>query len=231
MKLTDAMACALLFTLALPGAAGLYFELDEGEAQCFIERVPGGALLVGEVDVLNFAELVATGVIATAKRTDTGKALPLRCSPFGGAATASGSLGERGGTFVGRAGSFVGSAAESAEFTVCFAANTTSRWGAAQQKLKLRVRMQERADDAERHEAKVHFSHLHTRIRELVERVEMIGAAQQSAGDQETEFHETTVQTSRTVVYWSLTQTGLLIIAGAWQLSHLRGFFDRRVRI
>ena len=103
--------------------------------------------------MLNFAELVATSVVANAKRTDNGKSLPLRCSPFGGKATASGSLGERGGTFVGRAGHRVGSAAESAEFTVCFASNTTGRWGVAPQTLKLRVRMQERADDAERHEA------------------------------------------------------------------------------
>lgn len=181
--------------------------------------------------MLNFAELVATSVVANAKRSDNGKSLPLRCSPFGGKATASGSLGERGGTFVGRAGHRVGSAAESAEFTVCFASNTTGRWGVAPQTLKLRVRMQERADDAERHEAKVHFSHLHARIRELVERVEMIGAAQTSAHEQEDLFHDTTVQTSRKVVYWSLAQTALLIIAGAWQLSHLQGFFDRRVRI
>lgn len=216
-----------ILTALIISTASLHFQLQGGDERCFLEEVPGGGMqLLGEVVVLNAlgnnAPLPRLAIVATATRTDDGRPLPLRCRGRDGRTQTDGNLGARGGTFVGTASE------EGAEYQVCVATNASWAGGAA---VRLHVRMAEREGDPEREEAAAHLGRLHTRINQLVERVEVIGAAQKYARRQEEQFNVATVATSGMVVWWSLAQTCLLAVAGAWQLSHLRGFFDRRVRI
>ena len=44
----------------------------------------------------------------------------------------------------------------------------------------------------------------------------------------EERFRQTSESTNSRVLWWSLTQTCILIVMGAWQMRHLKGFFEAK---
>lgn len=44
----------------------------------------------------------------------------------------------------------------------------------------------------------------------------------------EERFRQTSESTHRRVFWWSLTQTVVVLIMGAWQMKHLKSFFEAK---
>uniref|UniRef100_A0A7E4W2S2 GOLD domain-containing protein n=1 Tax=Panagrellus redivivus TaxID=6233 RepID=A0A7E4W2S2_PANRE len=44
----------------------------------------------------------------------------------------------------------------------------------------------------------------------------------------EERFRQTSESTNSRVLYWSITQVAVLILTGAWQMKHLKGFFEAK---
>ncbi len=44
----------------------------------------------------------------------------------------------------------------------------------------------------------------------------------------EERFRQTSESTNSRVLWWSLGQTGILLVMGAWQMRHLKSFFEAK---
>jgi len=44
----------------------------------------------------------------------------------------------------------------------------------------------------------------------------------------ESRFRVTSENTNSRVLWWSIAQTLLLVVAGFWQIKHLKGFFEAK---
>lgn len=44
----------------------------------------------------------------------------------------------------------------------------------------------------------------------------------------EERFRQTSESTNQRVLWWSLTQTAILLVMGAWQMRHLKKFFEAK---
>jgi hypothetical protein len=65
-------------------------------------------------------------------------------------------------------------------------------------------------------------------VRRLQYRVDAIGAEQKYSTDREEEMRNTNESTNGRVLWWSVTTTFMVILAGFWQLRSLRRFFERK---
>merc|ERR1711953_99519 len=44
----------------------------------------------------------------------------------------------------------------------------------------------------------------------------------------EERFRQTSESTNQRVLWWALAQTGILLVMGAWQIKHLKSFFEAK---
>jgi hypothetical protein len=44
----------------------------------------------------------------------------------------------------------------------------------------------------------------------------------------EERFRQTSESTNKRVLWWSLAQTGVLVVMGFWQMKHLKSFFEAK---
>jgi|SaaInlStandDraft_6_1057023.scaffolds.fasta_scaffold55390_4 hypothetical protein len=65
-------------------------------------------------------------------------------------------------------------------------------------------------------------------VRRLQYRVDAIAAEQKYSTDREEEMRNTNESTNGRVLWWSVTTTFMVILAGFWQLRSLRRFFERK---
>ena len=65
-------------------------------------------------------------------------------------------------------------------------------------------------------------------MRRLQYRVDAIAAEQKYSTDREEEMRNTNESTNGRVLWWSVTTTFMVILAGFWQLRSLRRFFERK---
>ncbi|KAF7278281.1 hypothetical protein GWI33_008634 [Rhynchophorus ferrugineus] len=72
------------------------------------------------------------------------------------------------------------------------------------------------------------LSQLQLRIRQLLDQVEQITKEQNYQRYREDRFRQTSESTNSRVLWWSITQTAVLIAMGAWQMKHLKSFFEAK---
>ena len=70
------------------------------------------------------------------------------------------------------------------------------------------------------------FTELQLKIRQLLDQVEQITKEQNYQRYREERFRQTSESTHRRVFWWSLAQSVVLVIMGAWQMKHLKSFFE-----
>ncbi|XP_076242371.1 transmembrane p24 trafficking protein eclair [Calliopsis andreniformis] len=72
------------------------------------------------------------------------------------------------------------------------------------------------------------FSELQLRLRQLLDQVDQITKEQNYQRYREERFRQTSESTYRRVFWWSITQLVVLLIMGAWQMRHLKSFFEAK---
>ena len=58
--------------------------------------------------------------------------------------------------------------------------------------------------------------------------VEQITKEQNYQRYREERFRQTSESTNQRVLWWALAQTGILLVMGAWQMRHLKSFFEAK---
>lgn len=75
---------------------------------------------------------------------------------------------------------------------------------------------------------KEHVKDLAAKVRDLNHRLGDIRREQQFQREREAEFRDLSESTNSRAVYWSLVQILVLFYMCAWQLRHLRTFFESK---
>lgn len=114
------------------------------------------------------------------------------------------------------------------EHVVCLYSNSTRWFAGGQLRVHLDIQVGEHAIDYQNVAQKEKLSELQLRIRQLMDQVEQISKEQNYQRYREERFRSTSESTYSRVLWWSLSQTVILITMGIWQMRHLKSFFEAK---
>lgn len=114
------------------------------------------------------------------------------------------------------------------EHVICLYSNSTAWFSGTQLRVHLDIQVGEHAIDYANVAQKEKLSELQLRIRQLLDQVGQITKEQNYQRYREERFRQTSESTHRRVFWWSLTQTVVVLIMGAWQMKHLKSFFEAK---
>jgi len=207
----------ILFVLAIASqcATGLYFHIGETERKCFIEEIPDDTTVLVNYKVELFdprsggfmPSSPGIGMHVEVRDPDDKTLLSRVYSAEGRMSFTSHSHGEH---------------------VICLYSNSTAWFSGTQLRVHLDIQVGDHAIDYANLAQQEKLSKLQLRIRQLLDQVEQITKEQNYQRYREERFRQTSESTNRRVLWWSLIQTALLLIMGAWQMRHLKSFFEAK---
>lgn len=138
------------------------------------------------------------------------------------------------------------------EHVICMYSNSTAWFSGSQLRVHLDIQVGEHAVDYGNVVQKEKLTELQLRIRQLLDQVEQITKEQNYQRVRlfclknilliekvcyflifffqyrEERFRQTSESTNSRVLWWSVTQTAILLVMGAWQMKHLKSFFEAK---
>ncbi|XP_065170919.1 transmembrane emp24 domain-containing protein eca [Atheta coriaria] len=206
----------LFLLLALCGYSNaLYFHIGETERKCFIEEIPDetNVLVNYKVELYDprsggfMPSSPGIGMHVEVRDPDDKIILSRVYSSEGRISFTSHTPGEH---------------------IICMYSNSTAWFSGSQLRVHLDIQVGEHAVNYGDVVQKEKLSELQLRIRQLLDQVEQITKEQSYQRFREERFRHTSESTNSRVVWWSITQTAVLLIMGAWQMKHLKSFFEAK---
>ncbi|BET01911.1 Hypothetical Protein NTJ_14729 [Nesidiocoris tenuis] len=114
------------------------------------------------------------------------------------------------------------------EHVICLYSNSTKWIGGTQLRVHLNIQVGEHTIDYANVAQKEKLSNLQLRIRQLLDQVDSITKEQEYQRYREERFRGTSESTNQRVFWWSITQLAVLVCMGAWQMKHLKSFFEAK---
>ncbi|KAJ8919067.1 hypothetical protein NQ315_016974 [Exocentrus adspersus] len=114
------------------------------------------------------------------------------------------------------------------EHVICMYSNSTAWFSGSQLRVHLDIQVGEHTINYGEIVQKEKLTELQLRIRQLLDQVEQITKEQNYQRYREERFRQTSESTNSRVLWWSVTQTAVLLIMGAWQMKHLKSFFEAK---
>lgn len=205
----------LVFLCILEYGTGLYFHIGETERKCFIEEIPDDTTVLVNYKVEIFDP-----------RADDF----IRSSPGMGMHVEVSDPDDK--TILSRVYSSEGRISFTShtpgEHVICLYSNTSAWFSGTQLRVHLDIQVGEHAIEYANIAQKEKFTELELRIRQLLDQVEQITKEQNYQRYREERFRQTSESTHRRVLWWSLTQSVVLLIMGLWQMKHLKNFFEAK---
>ncbi|XP_059919703.1 transmembrane emp24 domain-containing protein 11 [Gadus macrocephalus] len=203
------VACCLLSYLVLVEA--MFMDLGEQEERCIIEDIPEGTLVTGYFllepwDLKQSSGLPQMGMTTTVR--DPGNEV-LMTKRYG------------------KHGKFTFTSHASGQHLLCFQTNSTSFSVFAKEKLKLHLDVQMGEHPIERGSEKTK-ENLHTMeesLNHMIDQMMYITRQQDQQREREEVFRQNSEDTNRSVLWWSVVQTTILLSVGFWQMNRLKDFF------
>ncbi|GAA5966321.1 hypothetical protein JCM8115_004830 [Rhodotorula mucilaginosa] len=211
MRLALPCATALFFAQS---ASALYFYLAAGENRCFIEEIPKDTIVVGHYKAEEWQDSSKTwtlndqlGIQIVVTEVESGdKIVNTRGLPEG---------------------KFTFTSHEAGDHTICLQSNYTGGWFSTPQvRMHLDIAVGEAKVDEENE--REHVKDLAAKVRDLNHRLADIRREQQFQREREAEFRVLSERTNSRAVWWSVIQMVVLGATCAWQLRHLRQFFESK---
>ncbi|KAK6635851.1 hypothetical protein RUM43_007240 [Polyplax serrata] len=214
MRLTIVTVLPILLAICNLTSA-LYFHIGETERKCFIEEIPDETAVMVNYKVELFdprsggfmPSSPGIGMHVEVRDPDDKTILSRVYSSEGRISFTSHSHGEH---------------------VLCMYSNSTKWFSGTQLRVHLDIQVGEHAVDYNHIAQKEKLSELQLRIRQLLDQVEQIAKEQDYQRYREERFRQTSESTNSRVLWWSLTQTCILIGMGAWQMRHLKSFFEAK---
>ncbi|XP_035719500.1 transmembrane emp24 domain-containing protein eca-like [Vespa mandarinia] len=205
----------LLVCVLFKYGTGLYFHIGETERKCFIEEIPDETKVLVHYKVELYdprsdgfmQSSPGIGMHVEIRDPDDKPILSRVYSSEGRIAFTSHTPGEH---------------------VICLYSNSTAWFGGSQLRVHLDIQVGEQAIDYANVAQKEKLSELQLRIRQLIDQVEQITKEQNYQRYREERFRQTSESTHRRVLWWSIFQTIILLIMGAWQIRHLKYFFEAK---
>jgi hypothetical protein len=193
----------------------LYFHIGETERKCFIEEIPDETQVIGNYKVQLYDPRTGgfmpsnpeIGMHVEVKDPDDKTILSRVYSSEGRFTFTSHTPGEH---------------------VICLYSNSTKWLGGTQLRVHLDIQVGEHAIDYANVAQKEKLTELQLRVRQLLDQVEQITKEQNYQRYREERFRQTSESTNQRVLWWSLTQLCILLVMGAWQMRHLKSFFEAK---
>ncbi|GJQ69056.1 hypothetical protein Trydic_g6220 [Trypoxylus dichotomus] len=211
----DKYIFALLALSFCTFANGLYFHIGELERKCFIEEIPGETSVIVNYKVELYdprsggfmPSSPGIGMHVDVRDPDDQLMLSRVYSSEGRISFTSTTPGEH---------------------VICMYSNSTAWFSGSQLRVHLDIQVGEHAINYGDVVQKEKLSELQLRIRQLLDQVDQITKEQNYQRFREERFRQTSESTNSRVLWWSITQTAVLLIMGAWQMKHLKSFFEAK---
>lgn len=115
------------------------------------------------------------------------------------------------------------------EYLLCFSTNST-RWFGQPKKFRLDLKLDvgETGIDYTEVAKKEHLTELELEIRRLNDKMNDIRKEQLYQREREIAFRNTSESTNSRVRYWSIIQMLVMVLAGAFQIYHLKRYFKSK---
>ncbi|VDL74210.1 unnamed protein product [Nippostrongylus brasiliensis] len=204
----------LLLVSTLAASNALYFHIAETEKKCFIEEIPDETMVIGNYKVQLFdpntkgyGDYPNIGMHVEVKDPEDKVILSKLYTSEG---------------------KFTFTSHLPGEHVICLYSNSTAWFSGAQLRVHLSIQAGEHAQDYEQIATKDKLNELQLRIRQLLDQVEQITKEQNYQRYREERFRQTSESTNQRVLWWSVGQTLVLVLTGAWQMRHLKGFFEAK---
>ncbi|KAJ9592507.1 hypothetical protein L9F63_015824 [Diploptera punctata] len=199
----------------LPLSSTLYFHIGETERKCFIEEIPDETTVIVNYKVELYDPKTGgfmpsspgIGMHVEARDPDDKTILSRVYSSEGRISFTSHTPGEH---------------------VICLYSNSSSWFSGTQLRVHLDIQVGEHAIDYANVAQKEKLSELQLRVRQLLDQVEQITKEQNYQRYREERFRQTSESTNQRVLWWSITQTCILLVMGAWQMRHLKSFFEAK---
>ncbi|KAK9738207.1 emp24/gp25L/p24 family/GOLD [Popillia japonica] len=211
----DSYISVLLALCFCTFANGLYFHIAETERKCFIEEIPGETSVIVNYKVELYdprsggfmPSSPGIGMHVEVRDPDDQIILSRVYSSEGRISFTSHTPGEH---------------------VICMYSNSTAWFSGSQLRVHLDIQVGEHAINYGDVVQKEKLSELQLRIRQLLDQVDQITKEQNYQRFREERFRQTSESTNSRVLWWSITQTAVLLIMGAWQMKHLKSFFEAK---
>lgn len=205
----------LVLLCILEYGTGLYFHIAETERKCFMEEIPDETTVLVNYKVELYdprtggfmPSTPGVGMHVEVRDPDDKMILSRVYSSEGRISFTSHTPGEH---------------------VICLYSNSSSWFSGTQLRVHLDIQVGEHAVDYANIAQKEKFSELQLRLRQLLDQVEQITKEQNYQRYREERFRQTSESTYRRVFWWSVTQSVVLLVMGAWQMRHLKSFFEAK---
>ncbi|KIY48134.1 hypothetical protein FISHEDRAFT_43856 [Fistulina hepatica ATCC 64428] len=210
-------AFILSWTVLLATTANaLHFYLDANEKRCFIEELPTDTVVEGSYRALEwddskqaYVENPDLSIYVEVEEMDTGEEVVKTKGPH--------------------EGRFTFTSHDAGDHAVCLSTQYESWFASTHIRLYLDIVVGQTRPDVEHDRS--HISELSAKVRDLNNKLEDIRREQQYQREREADFRDLSEATNSRAVWYSLAQIVVLLATCAWQLRHLKNFFeDRKMR-
>ncbi|KAI5454409.1 emp24p/erv25p- protein [Naganishia albida] len=205
-----------LVALAYPIHA-LHFYLDSSEQRCFLEELPSDTIVEGHYKALEWVEDAKEwrinndmGVQVTVEEVKSGTTVAdVKGKPEG---------------------KFTFTSHDPGDHTICLKSSSHSGYFTTTHiKFYLDINVGALRHDPAQDTS--HMSTLATKLRDLNEKIDGIRREQQYQREIEAVFRDASERVNKRAMWWSFLQMAVLLGAGAWQMRHLKVFFeDKKLR-
>ncbi|KAF9473359.1 hypothetical protein BDN70DRAFT_867495 [Pholiota conissans] len=202
-----------VFFFFFSAAHALHFYLDANQQRCFIEELPTDTVVQGHYRALEwneqeqaYGENPELGIIVDVQEEPSGHVVVHSIGPLDGR--------------------FTFTSHEAGDHSICLSTNYTSWFSHTHIRLYLDIVVGSTKPDVEHDRS--HVSELAAKVRDLNSKLEDIRREQQYQREREEDYRDLSEATNSRAVWYSVAQIGVLLGTCAWQLRHLKRFFEDR---
>ena len=201
----------------LHSTSALYFHMGEKEKKCFVEELPTETMLTGKYKAQMWDKRSNQFLDST-----PGMGMHVEVKSPNNKVLLSKSYGAE--------GSFTFTSNIPGDHQICIHSNSTkwSLFAGGKLRIHLDIQVGENANDYSEIASKEKLTELQLRVRQLLDQVQQIQKEQNYQRYREERFRQTSENTNARVLWWSIAQTAILVVAGLWQMRHLKGFFEAK---
>ncbi|KAF8498725.1 emp24/gp25L/p24 family/GOLD-domain-containing protein [Russula emetica] len=209
------LSCLFLFISAVDA---LHFYLDANEKRCFIEELPTDTVVEGHYRAMEWSEQgnvysinEQLGILVEVTEVESGHEVVSTRGPPDGR--------------------FTFTSHDAGDHSICLSTNYSSSWFGPIAHIRLYLDIVVGSTKPNADHDRSHVSVLASRLRDLNIKIEDIRREQQYQREREADFRNLSETTNSRAVWYSIAQIAVLLSTCAWQLRHLRRFFeDRKMR-
>ncbi|KAI0343210.1 hypothetical protein BDW22DRAFT_1356814 [Trametopsis cervina] len=192
----------------------LHFYLDSNEKRCFLEEIPADTVVEGHYKALEwdernakYVENAGLGILVEVDELATGHNVVKTRGPYDSR--------------------FTFTSHESGDHAICLSTVAGNSWSTTTH-IRLYLDIVVGSTKPDREHDRSHVSELSAKLRDLNQKLEDIRREQQYQREREANYRDLSETTNSRTVWYSLAQIVVLVLTCAWQLRHLKRFFEDR---